>query len=365
MYLDRFNLQRQPFANVSDSHFFFEGQQRGEILACLELALVDDDGMCVVVGEVGTGKTMLSRQLALVLPERGLTVAFVPDPALDRELLLRCVARDLGLAPVAGQGALECLHDWLLQPDTPPRRLVILVDDAQCLRPEGLDALRMLMNVEAGDRRLVQVVLFGQPELDTLIGRYDLRQVRDRIAHRFELQPLDESSAHAYIEHRLRKAGWVGNRLFDPQALRRLLKDAGGRMRMLSQLADRALVAAYADSAASVSVRHVQRARDDAMAGRRLPGSRKAAARLARRAIAIAAVAGAAAAAAGVAWHLAQTSSGHGRPHFLPMRKHLGWYVRHLPGASHLRRTLLQSSSLADAVAAIHAYLDYRRAWDN
>ena len=340
LYIDHFGLREPPFGITPNGKFFFDGRTRGAILQALHHAVLDEDGIIVVVGEVGSGKTMLCRKLAEELPRSRVDLVYLSNPAFGPQEILHSIVADWGLTLPPGRPVLLGIQDALMQRHASGRRVVLLIDEAQAMPADSLEEIKLLSNFETAQRKLLQIVLFGQPELDTLIGRYDLRQVRDRIAHRFELQPLDESSAHAYIEHRLRKAGWVGNRLFDPQALRHLLKDAGGRMRMLSQLADRALVAAYADSAASVSVRHVQRARDDAMAGRRLSGGRKAAVRLARRGLAIAAVAGAAAAAAGVTWQLAQPSS--------PWRERPGW----LPRLAGLGAPLVPDALLAQAPPA-------------
>lgn len=260
VYLHRFNLERQPFALLPDTDFFFEGERRGALLQGLRQAMRDNAGLCVVSGEVGTGKTMLCRLLGKQLAQDDFDVAFVPDASLPRDALLACIAADLGLPCDSPGGAALALQQALLSRSLFGQRLVLLVDEAHTLRPEALDAVRMLMNVETGQCKLLQIVLFGQPELNALLDRPDLRQVRDRITHHFELPPLSREGAQAYLEHRLRTAGWNGERLLEPEAMAALVRRGAGRFRALGLLADKALLAAYADGARSVAASHVARA---------------------------------------------------------------------------------------------------------
>jgi MSHA biogenesis protein MshM len=260
VYLQRFRLERQPFALLPDADFFFEGERRGTLLHGLQQAVLDDAGLCVVVGEVGTGKTMLCRMLAQQLAHHAVDVAFVPDASLPREALLTSIAADLGLESTGPGGAVVALQQALMARTAHGRRLVLLIDEAHTLKPEALDTVRMLMNVETGQRKLLQIILFGQPELQTLLRRPDLRQVRDRIAHQFQLEALTQAGAQAYLEHRLRQAGWRGDDLLEPGAMRALVRHAAGRFRALGLLADKALLAAYSEGARQVGAPHVQRA---------------------------------------------------------------------------------------------------------
>jgi MSHA biogenesis protein MshM len=260
VYLQRFKLERQPFALLPDADFFFEGERRGTLLRGLQQAVADDAGLCVVVGEVGTGKTMLCRMLGQQLAHHAVDVAFVPDGSLPREVLLASIAADLGLDSRGPGGAVLALQHALMARSAHGRRLVLLIDEAHTLQPEALDAVRMLMNVETGQRKLLQIILFGQPELQTLLRRPDLRQVRDRIAHQFQLEPLSQAGAQAYLEHRLRQAGWRGEELLEPSAMRAVVRHAAGRFRALGLLADKALLAAYTGGARRVAAPHVHRA---------------------------------------------------------------------------------------------------------
>jgi septal ring-binding cell division protein DamX len=141
--------------------------------------------------------------------------------------------------------------------------VVVLIDEAQAMQPDSLEEIKLLSNLETAQRKLMQIVLFGQPELQELLAQPRLRQVRDRVVHRFELQPLSDVESVAYIDHRLRRAGWRGARLFDARALKMLVSAGAGRMRAIHLLADKALLAAYADGAYEVLPAHVKRAQAD------------------------------------------------------------------------------------------------------
>lgn len=297
LYLEHFRLAEPPFGITPNGRFFFEGQERGAILDALQHAVLDEDGIIVVVGEVGSGKTMLSRMLAERLPREQVDLVYLANPSFGpREILLSLIA-DWGLkAPGEGQSPVLTIQEALLERHAQGRRAVALIDEAQAMQPESLEEIKLLSNLETAQQKLLQIVLFGQPELDDLLAQPRLRQVRDRVVHRFELQPLAGPDAAAYIEHRLRRAGWQGGALFEPRALRRLIDASGGRIRAIHQLADKALLAAFAQGARQVSAEHVRLAGEDIRGARR--PARPAAARW-RRPLAWLALALAGAGAAG------------------------------------------------------------------
>ncbi len=261
LYLEHFRLGEAPFGITPNGKFFFEGQARGAILDALHHAVLDEDGIVVVVGEVGSGKTMLCRMLAERLPGDQVDLVYLANPSFGPREILQSLIADWGLQPPAeGQPLVLTIQEALLQRHAQGRRAVVLIDEAQAMPPESLEEIKLLSNLETAQHKLLQIVLFGQPELDALLALPKLRQVRDRVVHRFELQPLNGPDAAAYIEHRLRRAGWQGGALFEPRALRALTDASGGRIRAIHLLADKALLAAFAQGAHQVGREHVRMA---------------------------------------------------------------------------------------------------------
>ena len=278
LYLEHFRLGEAPFGITPNGKFFFEGQARGAILDALHHAVLDEDGIVVVVGEVGSGKTMLCRMLAERLPRDQVDLVYLANPSFGPREILQSLIADWGLQPpVAGQSLVLTIQEALLQRHAQGRRAVVLIDEAQAMPPESLEEIKLLSNLETAQHKLLQIVLFGQPELDTLLALPKLRQVRDRVVHRFELQPLNGPDAAAYIEHRLRRAGWQGGALFEPRALRELTDASGGRIRAIHLLADKALLAAFAQGARQVERAHVRMAvaevQGGGAAGRKAPAA--------------------------------------------------------------------------------------------
>ncbi|MBA4112223.1 MAG: ATPase [Verminephrobacter sp.] len=276
LYLDHFRLSEAPFGITPNGKFFFEGQARGAILEALHHAVLDDDGIITVVGEVGSGKTMLCRMLADRLPRDQVDLVYLANPSFGPREILHSMVADWGLKVPAGQPLVLSIQAALLERHAQGRRAVVLIDEAQAMPPESLEEVKLLSNLETEQRKLLQIVLFGQPELDELLAQPRLRQVRDRVVHRFELQPLNAPEAAAYIDHRLRRAGWQGGALFEPRALRQLVEASGGRIRAMHLLADKALLAAFAQGARQVGRAHVQMAVTEFQAGApaaRVPGA--------------------------------------------------------------------------------------------
>lgn len=259
LYLEHFRLTDAPFGITPNGKFFFEGQARGAILDALQHAVLDEDGIVVVVGEVGSGKTMLCRMLAERLPREQVDLVYLANPSFGPREILQSLIADWGLQPpVDGQPLVLTIQQALLERHAQGRRAVVLIDEAQAMPPESLEEIKLLSNLETAQHKLLQIVLFGQPELDELLALPKLRQVRDRVVHRFELQPLNGPDAAAYIEHRLRRAGWQGGALFEPRAMKQLTDASGGRIRALHLLADKALLAAFAQGSRQIGREHVR-----------------------------------------------------------------------------------------------------------
>lgn len=268
MYLDFFGLREKPFALTPNTAFMVRLAPYQACLNLLRVALGEGEGFIKVSGEVGTGKTLLCRALLNALGEEGehWQLAWLPNPGLTPNGLRRALAQELGLSDTERldqHGLLAALNRRLIELAGQGRRTVLLIDEAQALPPETLEALRLLTNLETEHCKLLQVVLFGQPELDALLERTDLRQLRQRITFTYRLQPLDLADTRRYLEERLSHAGYQGEPLFDGRAVRRLTAASGGIPRLINILAHKALMAAYGAGSRRVRAGHVQRALRD------------------------------------------------------------------------------------------------------
>ncbi|MEW5708465.1 MAG: AAA family ATPase [Pseudomonadota bacterium] len=273
MYLDHFGLSEPPFSITPLTDFFYAGARRGTTLEALIYALTHVEGIVKVVGEVGSGKTMLCRVLMERLPPEVETV-YLGHPALSPDELLYAVADELGLH-LAGERqtqALKALSQALIDKHAAGKYVVVLVDEAHAMSLETLEALRLLANLETGRHKLLRLVLFGQPELDALLARPEMRQLRDRITHSFQMPPLDGPAVGEYLMFRLRAAGYRGPDLFSPAAVRAIARASQGLTRRINVLADKALLAAFVEDSHRIEPRHVKMAiRDSALAPRRRP----------------------------------------------------------------------------------------------
>lgn len=265
MYLEHFRLDELPFSLTPDTSFFMTRAGYQGALNVLLVALRSGEGFVKVTGEVGTGKTILCRTLIKRLGEDYAT-AYLPNPYLNPSTLLLSIADELGLeyAPRVGQHALlKQLGQALLESHQHARPVVVCLDEVQAMPVETLETLRLLTNLETEKRKLIQVVLFGQPELDTLLQEPSVRQLRQRITFTYQLEPLNRIAVRHYINHRLAVAGHQGAELFDRHALETLFRASGGIPRLVNILAHKSLMAAYGQGAPQVARRHVRAAAAD------------------------------------------------------------------------------------------------------
>jgi type II secretory pathway predicted ATPase ExeA len=261
LYLDHFGLAEPPFRITPHTDFFFDGADRGATLDALIYAILHDEGIVKVSGEVGSGKTMLCRVLMERLPPHVDTI-YLATPSLARDEILQAIADDLKLA-FSGERtavALRELQEHLIRLYGEGRRVVILIDEAHVMPDETLEQVRLLSNLESNRHKLLQIVLFGQPELDAMLAKTSLRQLRDRITHSFRMRPLAAAEVGNYLSFRMRAAGYRGPDVFTPRAVGRLARAAGGLNRRINILADKALLSAFTENGHAVTGRHVRAA---------------------------------------------------------------------------------------------------------
>ena len=261
MYLDHFGLDEPPFRITPHTDFFFAGANRGATLEALLYAITHDEGIVKVSGEVGSGKTMLCRVLAERLPAHVDTI-LLSNPALAREEMLYAIADELemGIGNERQPLLLRMLQDHLIKLYGEGRRVVVLIDEAHAMPQETLEQIRLLSNLETSHSKLLQIVLFGQPELDAHLSMPDMRPLKERITHSFRLEPLLRSDVEAYLDFRMRAAGYRGPNVFTPEAVRRIVRASEGLTRRVNILADKSLLAAFADNQHGITARHVERA---------------------------------------------------------------------------------------------------------
>ncbi|MBI2276218.1 MAG: AAA family ATPase [Dechloromonas sp.] len=265
MYLDHFGLSELPFGITPDTSFTVITRSHQEALNTLLIALASGEGFIKITGEVGTGKTLLCRRLLQALPA-GSVSAYLPNPYLAPRTLQLALAEELGLA-VSGDSddyhLLQSINRALMEHAAAGRQVVVCIDEAQAMPLETLESLRLLSNLETEKRKLLQIILFGQPELDRKLAEPSVRQLLQRIAFHYRLHGLDRQEVANYLAHRLRVAGYRGEGVFGPRAVRSLHRASRGTPRLLNILAHKALLAVYGEGRHSVRLDHVRQAAAD------------------------------------------------------------------------------------------------------
>ncbi len=262
MYEDYFGLKRPPFRITPDTSLFYEGGRRGDILAALAYAVQRGEGIIKVVGEVGSGKTMLCRMLQQVLPE-DVEIIYIANPSVSPEDILYVIASELHFDVERDASKHELvarLQDYLLQRHAENRQVVLFIEEAQGMPLETLEEIRLLSNLETDQHKLLQIILFGQPELDENLAQKSIRQLRERITHEFRLAPLDADEIHKYLNFRMREVGYTGPELIDRKLAREIARHSEGLLRRVNILADKMLLAAYAGDTHTLTSRHLKKA---------------------------------------------------------------------------------------------------------
>ncbi|GGE89031.1 ExeA family protein [Massilia psychrophila] len=271
MYTAHFGLREAPFGITPDTSYFFTSPHAQEALNTLLVAARNGEGFIKITGEVGTGKTLLCRKFMATLGE-GFVTAYIPNPYLEPRTLMLALADELEIAldkDVDQHQLLKSITHRLMALAAADKRVLLCLDEAQAIPVESLEALRLLTNLETEKRKLLQIVLFGQPELNRKLALDSIRQLAQRITFHYHLGALTRDDLEYYLAHRLRVAGFTGARLFSRGAVSRLYSASGGIPRLVNILAHKALMLSFGQGKAQVNRRHVNDAASDTIVRKR------------------------------------------------------------------------------------------------
>ena len=266
MYGTHFGLQELPFTITPDTSFFFAHSSHQDALNTLLVAARSGEGFMKVIGEVGTGKTLLCRKFMGTLEHHEFVTAYIPNPYLQPMTLLFACADELDIKypqHINQHQLLKLLNRYLIDTYAEGKRVLLCLDEAQAIPLETLESLRLLSNLETERRKLLQVVLFGQPELDTRLDNPSIRQLKQRVSFSCQLSPLSLSEVEFYISHRLAVAGYRGPRLFPHKVVKQIYRASKGIPRLVNILAHKSLMAAFGEGARVLAERHVRMAVND------------------------------------------------------------------------------------------------------
>ena len=265
MYQEHFGLSRPPFKITPDTSLFFEGNQRGAALDALMYAISSGEGIIKVVGEVGSGKTMLCRMLEVRL-SNDVDVIYIANPSLSPDNILHVIAYELHLDvnnEMSKVDVMQRIQAHLLKKHADNRQVVLFVEEAQSMPIETLEEIRLLSNLETDHNKLLQMVLFGQPELDEKLSQPHIRQLKERITHSFYLTPFPPDDTLHYLNFRLRAVGYKGPDIFNKKTAGVVKKYSAGLTRRMNILADKSMLAAFSEGSHTVTTTHVKSAAQD------------------------------------------------------------------------------------------------------
>ena len=280
MYVSFFGLQHAPFSIAPDPRYLYMSERHREALAHLLYGVQAGGGFVLLTGEIGAGKTTVCRCFLEQVPA-GCQVGYIVNPKLSVGELLQTVAEEFGMAPPPGGDAatatvktwVDALNRHLLAAHAQGRHCVLIIDEAQHLSADVLEQLRLLTNLETHERKLLQIILIGQPELRSQLAAPGMEQLAQRVIARYHLQALSAAETTAYVAHRLAVAGLAGANPFDARALRQVHRLTGGVPRRINLLCDRALLGAYAQGRPRVDARTVARAAQEVFGPARAPAA--------------------------------------------------------------------------------------------
>ncbi len=274
MYCRYYGLKEPPFNVTSDPAFFFSSKKHQEALAHLIYGVSQRKGIIVLTGEIGTGKTTICRFFLNQL-DQNVKTAFILNPTFSEIQLLESILKDFGITSRnrTKLGMIQALNTFLLRQSTAGNNLVLIIDEAQNLHPELLEQIRLLSNLETQKNKLLQVILVGQPELNTRLNLYDLRQLRQRIMVRYHITPLDKDEIKNYINYRLKIAGaehgsfsrnspnsQISSKIeFSEEALDLISRFSEGTPRLINMICDRALLAGFVAETGHINAAIIQR----------------------------------------------------------------------------------------------------------
>ena len=265
VYLRHFALREAPFGITPDTSFFYACSSIQEALNTLLIAVANGEGFIKITGEVGTGKTLLCRKLLDTLDDAWVS-AYIPNPNLEPRTLLLALAEEMGVklnASLDQHHLLKALNLALLEFARQNKRVVVCLDETQAMPLESLETLRLLTNLETEKRKLVQVILFGQPELDKRLAHESVRQLRQRITFQHHLGTLTREETEHYLAHRLAIAGYSGDGVFAPAAVRAIFRSSHGLPRLVNILANKCMMLAYGEGTRRVTAQQARAAAAD------------------------------------------------------------------------------------------------------
>ncbi|MBC8209946.1 MAG: AAA family ATPase [Gammaproteobacteria bacterium] len=265
MYEEFFGLKRSPFRITPDTSLFYDGGRRGDILGALVYAVHRGEGIIKVVGEVGSGKTMLCRMLQQELPD-SVEIIYIANPSVSPEDILFVIANELKFdiaRDASKHEVVTMLQNYLLKKHAEDKQVVLFVEEAQSMPLETLEEIRLLSNLETDQYKLLQIILFGQPELDQNLATNSIRQLRERITHDFNLNPLNTRDIHQYLNFRMREVGYKGPELISLKLAAGMEKYSEGLLRRINILADKMLLSAFAGGTHTLTRRHLRAAVKD------------------------------------------------------------------------------------------------------
>lgn len=265
MYLQHFGLNRPPFKITPDTSLFFAGSQRGAALEALLYAINSGEGIIKVVGEVGSGKTMLCRMLEVRL-SGNIDVIYIANPSLSPDNILHGIAHEMHLeasSEMSKVTIMQQIQAHLLKKHADNRQVVLFVEEAQSMPVETLEEIRLLSNLETDENKLLQMVLIGQPELDEKLSQPGIRQLKERITHSFYLSPFLPDDTMQYLNFRLRAVGYKGPDIFNKKTAAVVKKYSDGLTRRINIIADKSLMAAFSEGSHTITASHIKSAAVD------------------------------------------------------------------------------------------------------